>query len=172
MIQIKNARSGQAARQCPATHHVEIASRRVGRAALRPGRRPGRPDSIELMDAENGRLPRHSRAHKDRLNSNSCHEAAIGLLGFKTGGPKKGGPTSGGPFFSRAPSEPEAHKHAFQKRGLPPEISRVSASRFLKAPGDISQANIDLTDAAENRCPRSLRCPRAASSLEISLSDL
>ena len=53
--------------------------------------------------------------------ANRC--ACCRRIHFDPPGSKTGGPISGGPFFSRAPSEPEAHKHAFQKRGMPPSRS-------------------------------------------------
>jgi len=50
--------------------------------------------------------------------ANRC--ACCRRIHFDPPGSKTGGPISGGPFFSRAPSEPEAHKHAFKKRGYTP----------------------------------------------------
>ena len=69
--------------------------------------------------------------------ANRC--ACCRRIHFDPPGSKTGGPISGGPFFSRAPSEPEAHKHAFKKRGTGPYRATAELAKpRLANPGQVS----------------------------------
>jgi hypothetical protein len=74
--------------------------------------------SRTIWPANRGPGAKSCRGYLELPPANRC--ACCRRTHFDPPGSKTGGPISGGPFFSRAPSEPEAHKHAFKKRGYTP----------------------------------------------------
>jgi hypothetical protein len=78
-------------------------------------------------------------------------------------GSKTGGPISGGPFFSCAPSEPEAHKHAFKKRGIPPPGQHPVGIVLDQCRKQIQAIACLRTSSATNTGPDKDKRQRAAS---------